>query len=71
MLLGCWSILSKCEGTGHDTNDFCERDEHTGACKKPSSVDVEDDEPCWVEDSTKKQDSPYGKLVRLNGVKVG
>ncbi|XP_065064704.1 uncharacterized protein LOC135690936 [Rhopilema esculentum] len=59
----------------HQSNDFCERDEKTGSCKKKDSTqDLSEDEPCWDKEETSvKPDSleSQQKLVRLDGVKVG
>ena len=59
----------------HQSNDFCERDEDTGSCKKKvSTEDISEEEPCWVkEEASVKPDSleSQQKLVRLDGVKVG
>ena len=57
-------------------NDYCDRDEKTGACKRNIVGDEDEDDeegPCWEPGSTSKEPVQKEKkgLKRMDGVKVG
>lgn len=70
-------LFHTCEVLCHQEDDFCDRDEKTGACKSRTSSAAEEeeaeDEPCFEkeEEPTAKPKREIQNLVRLDGVKVG